>query len=53
MLTQEQIDFYNEHGYVRVPQVFTPQEADWLANELDRLVEDWAFTRPGWTGPWR
>jgi ectoine hydroxylase-related dioxygenase (phytanoyl-CoA dioxygenase family) len=53
MLTQEQIDFYNEHGYLRIPQVFTPEEADRLADDLDRLVEDWAFTSPGWTGPWR
>ena len=53
MLTQAQIDFYNEHGYLRIPQVYTPQETDWLADELDRLVEDWAFTSPGWSGPWR
>jgi ectoine hydroxylase-related dioxygenase (phytanoyl-CoA dioxygenase family) len=53
MLTQEQIDFYNEHGYLRIPQVYMPEETDWLADELDRLVEDWAFTSPGWTGPWR
>jgi phytanoyl-CoA hydroxylase len=53
MLTQEEIDFYNEHGYLRIPQVFTPEEADRLADDLDRLVEDWAFTSPGWSGPWR
>ena len=33
--------------------MYTPQETDWLADELDRLVEDWAFTSPGWSGPWR
>ena len=53
MLTQEQINFYHEHGYLRIPQVFTPQETEDLSVELDRLVEDWAFTSPGWTGPWR
>lgn len=52
-LTQEQVDFFNEHGWLRIPQLFTPAEADELADELDRLVEDWAFTSPGWTGPWR
>ena len=53
MLTQAQIDFYNEHGYLHIPQVFSPEEIGWLADDLDRLVEDWAFTSPGWSGPWR
>ena len=53
MLTQEQIDFYHENGYLRIPELFTATEADELADELDRLVEDWAFTSPGWSGPWR
>jgi len=53
MLTKEQIDFYNEQGYLRVPQVFDPAEIGVLSDELDRLVQDWAFTSEGWTGPWR
>ena len=53
MLTQEQIDFYNENGFLHVPQVFDKVEIDELSNELDRLVENWSFTSPGWTGPWR
>jgi phytanoyl-CoA hydroxylase len=53
MLTQEQIAFYNEHGYVRIPELFTPAETDELSDELDRLVHDWAITDKGWTGPWR
>jgi hypothetical protein len=53
MLTQEQIDFYNEQGYLRIPAMFTAEETDELSNELDRLVQDWAFTNEGWTGPWR
>ena len=53
MLTQQQINFYHEHGYLRIPQVFTAEETQELSNEMDRLVEDWAFTSPGWTGPWR
>jgi phytanoyl-CoA hydroxylase len=53
MLTQRQVDFYNEHGFLHVPQMFTPQETDQLSDELDRLVQEWAFTSPGWTGPWR
>lgn len=53
MLTQAQIDFFNENGYLRLPQIFSPEEIGELADELDRLVEDWAFTSPGWSGPWR
>jgi len=53
MLTQEQIDHYHEQGYLHIPQLFSPQEVDELSAELDRLVQDWAFTSPGWTGPWR
>lgn len=53
MLTQEQIDFYNENGFLHVPQVFNKAEIDELSDEMDRLVADWAFTSPGWTGPWR
>jgi ectoine hydroxylase-related dioxygenase (phytanoyl-CoA dioxygenase family) len=53
MLTNEQITFFNERGYLRIPEVFTPQETDELAVELDRLIREWATNEAGWTGPWR
>ena len=53
MLTSEQIAFYQENGFLHIPEVFTRAEADELADELDRLVQDWSFTSPGWSGPWR
>lgn len=53
MLTPEQTAFYHEHGFLHIPQVFTPGEIDELSDELDRLVREWATTSPGWTGPWR
>ncbi len=53
MLTQDQVDFYNENGYLHVPEVFSKAETDELSDELDRLVQEWAFTSEGWTGPWR
>jgi len=53
MLTQEQIDFFHEHGFLRIPQVFSEAEIDALSDSLDRLIEDWAITSPGWSGPWR
>ncbi|MDT4953660.1 MAG: phytanoyl-CoA hydroxylase [Acidobacteriota bacterium] len=52
-LSQAQVDFYNEHGYLRIPGVFTTAETDELQSELDRLIQEWAFTDKGWTGPWR
>ena len=53
MLRPEQIDFYHQNGYLHIPQLFSKEEIDELADELDRLVEDWSFTSEGWTGPWR
>ncbi|MDQ3814510.1 MAG: phytanoyl-CoA dioxygenase family protein [Armatimonadota bacterium] len=53
MLSQKQIDFFNENGYVRIPRVYTPQETEAMARELDQLIQDWAITSMGWTGPWR
>jgi hypothetical protein len=53
MLTQEQTNSYQQHGFLHIPEVFTQAETDELADELDRLVQDWSFTSPGWTGPWR
>jgi phytanoyl-CoA hydroxylase len=53
MLTPEQIAFFHDNGYVRIEQVFTPEEVRALSEELDRLIQDWATTNMGWTGPWR
>jgi phytanoyl-CoA hydroxylase len=53
MLTQDMINFYDENGYLRIPEMFTTAETHELSDALDRLVQDWAFTSEGWTGPWR
>src|SRR5918912_2210228 len=52
-LTHEEVDFYREHGYLRMRGVFTAAETDELQQELERLIQEWAFTDKGWTGPWR
>lgn len=52
-LTREQVEFYHEHGYLRIQGVFTGTETDELERDLDRLIQEWAFTDKGWTGPWR
>ncbi|MDZ4858931.1 MAG: phytanoyl-CoA dioxygenase family protein [Candidatus Hydrogenedentes bacterium] len=53
MLAQDQMDAYNETGFLRIPQVFTAQEMDALEEQLDFLMDQWAHTEIGWTGPWR
>ena len=53
MLAQEQIDFFHENGFLRIPQVYNEEEITELSDSLDRLIQDWAITSPGWSGPWR
>ncbi|HRD76574.1 MAG TPA: phytanoyl-CoA dioxygenase family protein [Hyphomicrobiaceae bacterium] len=38
MLTPEQVDFYNEHGYVMVPDVLSPREVDELRRTVEGIV---------------
>ncbi len=52
-LTQEQRDFFDKNGYVRLPQVFTAAELAELSSELDEVIERFAVADKGWTGPWR
>jgi hypothetical protein len=52
MTPEEQLEFYTENGYLHVPAVFSPRETDELAEELDRLIQEWSF-EAAWTGPWR
>jgi phytanoyl-CoA hydroxylase len=52
-LTPEQVAFYHEHGYLRIPAMFTPAETDALADDLDWMIDQWATKDQGWTGPWR
>src|ERR687893_374223 len=53
MLDRDAIESYNENGYLRIPGVFDADEVEALRSDLDRLLEDWATTSAGWTGPWR
>ncbi len=52
-LTEDEIAFYNEHGYLRLRQVFTPQEIAELSEELDHIIQHFAMHGKGWRGPWR
>jgi ectoine hydroxylase-related dioxygenase (phytanoyl-CoA dioxygenase family) len=53
LLAAAQVDFYREHGYLHIAGVFTPEETDELARELDFMMDTWANEDLGWTGPWR
>lgn len=53
MLTHDQIDFYHEHGYLRIPDVFTPEHTARMREDLDWMIRTWANVGVGWTGPWR
>ena len=52
-LTHEEIDFYNEHGFLRLKGVYSPQEIKELSEELDYVIENFATRGKGWSGPWR
>ncbi len=52
-LTQEEVDFYNEHGYLRLKGAFSPTEIAELSEELDYVIERFATRGKGWSGPWR
>jgi len=52
MARQEDRDLYARNGYVHVRSVFSARETDELADDLDRLIEDWSF-EGAWTGQWR
>jgi len=52
-LTDDQIEFFQENGYLRIENIFTSQEVEELADDLNWLVENWASTNKGWTGSWR
>jgi ectoine hydroxylase-related dioxygenase (phytanoyl-CoA dioxygenase family) len=53
MLTQEQVAFFHENGYLRIPAVYSKEETRKMSDELDRLIQEWSTTNVGWTGPWR
>lgn len=53
VLSNDDVAFYNETGYLRIPGVFASREMDELERELDFLMDRWAVTEMGWTGPWR
>ena len=52
-LSQRDVEFYHENGFLRISAVYTPAESQALADDLDRLAREWATVDKRWTGPWR
>ena len=53
MLTQQQIDFFNENGFLRLEQVYSPAEVQQLSEDLKYMMDKFAFWQAGWRGSWR
>lgn len=53
MLNAKDVQFYNDHGYLHIPRVFSPDEIQAMDHELESLIATWASNEAGWTGPWR
>lgn len=52
-LTSQQVESYEENGFLRIPQVFSSEEINEMESEFMDLISTWAETSPGWTGEWR
>ena len=53
MLTKDAIEFFWEHGYIHIPNVYSAAETAKLSGEMNRLMTEWAQRDQGWTGDWR
>ena len=53
MLNQEQIEFYQQHGYLKVEALFSESEVHELSSDMVQVIENWGNETIGWQGPWR
>lgn len=51
-VTGEQKRSFEENGFLRLEQVFTPEEVRQLSEELDYIIQTFAW-EGAWRGPWR
>jgi phytanoyl-CoA hydroxylase len=49
---EHKAEFFARNGFLHVPGVYSRHETDELADDLDRLIQDWSF-EAAWVGPWR
>jgi hypothetical protein len=53
MVTAEQVKFWNENGFIRLEQVFPPDELKQMQDDLLYIMETFANWGAAWRGPWR
>lgn len=53
ILSQSDVDYFMEHGFLHLPGVFSEGEIEKMTDELDWQIETWANASPGWSGGWR
>ena len=53
VLSGEQIAFFRENGYIKLEQMYSPDEVEDMGNELDYIMETFASWDAAWKGPWR
>jgi phytanoyl-CoA hydroxylase len=53
MLSQEQLEFFQENGFVRLEQVYSPEEIARMSEDLYVVMENFANWKAAWRGPWR
>jgi phytanoyl-CoA hydroxylase len=53
MLTQEQSDFFQEHGFLRLEQVYAPDELRAMSDDLNYIMQAFANWDAAWRGAWR
>jgi len=53
MLTTQQIEFFNENGFLRLEQVFPPEELRQMSEDMAYIMDTFAEWGAAWRGPWR
>lgn len=53
VLTPSQVEFYRDHGYLRMKGLIKPDILQKLSDELDWIFSTWADHESAWQGPWR
>jgi phytanoyl-CoA hydroxylase len=53
MLSSDQIASYHENGFIRLEQVYSPDEIREMSDELDYVIQNFANWGAAWKGPWR
>src|SRR5256885_6791896 len=53
MLSEEQVRSFHENGFIRLEQVYPPDELRQMSEELDYVIQNFANWGAAWRGPWR